>query len=58
MRSFLKDNRAFLEKLCSATLNMERLSQNAVWNFTDATKKKKKKKAKKIKLWKGFQFPG
>ena len=47
MRSFLKDNRAFLEKLCSATLNMERLSQNAVWNFTDATKKKKKKKRRK-----------
>ena len=47
MRSFLKDNRAFLEKLCSATLNMERLSQNAVWNFTDATKKKKKKKGEK-----------
>ena len=43
MRSFLKDDRAFLDKLCSATLNMGWLSQNAVWNFTDATKKKKKK---------------
>ena len=44
MRSFLKADRAFLEKLCSATLNMGWLSQSAVWNFTDATKKKKKKK--------------
>ena len=30
MRSFLKAERAFLEKLCSATLNIGWLSQNAV----------------------------
>ena len=43
MHSFLKADRAFPEKFCSATLNMGWLIQKTLWNFADATKKREKK---------------